>query len=92
MGNITRRLIDIYLIIGSLVACISFFSAVAYYGFGPGAIWEIGILPSLLGAGSAVFYALLRIAVWPYGIYQVATGEATFFGWLFYLWHMPTPA
>lgn len=91
MAQIARRLVDIYLIVGTLIAAVTFFSAVAYYGFGPGAIWKIGVLPSLLGVGSAIFYALLRVVVWPFGLYQLLAGEAGFFEWLFYLWYMEGP-
>ena len=76
----------IYLGVGGIVSFISLGSSVFFYGFGPGAIWEIGFVASIIGMLVAWFFAFLRLVTWPYGLYILVTNPDGFFPWLFYLW------
>lgn len=78
---------EIYLVIGTVTASLSMCSNVIYYGFGPGAIWNIGFVTSIVSAVIGAFMAFIRVITWPYGIYVLISNPDGFFPWLFYLWH-----
>lgn len=77
---------EIYLLIGGVTASLSMCSNVIYYGFGPGAIWNIGFV-AILGGAIGTFMAFIRVITWPYGIYVLISNPDGFFPWLFYLWY-----
>ncbi|MBL6934280.1 MAG: hypothetical protein ISR48_02600 [Alphaproteobacteria bacterium] len=83
IGNIATA----YFLIGAGIASISMCSAAVYYGFGPGAFWNLGFGTSIIGFALGVFFAFLRGAVWPYGIYVMIQDPSEFLPWLFYLWY-----
>ena len=77
----------LYGIPGAVVASISMISNVVFYTIGPGAIWNIGFVESVLGVIIGMFGAFLRMLTWPYGLYVLFTDPGGFFPWLFYLWY-----
>jgi hypothetical protein len=79
--------LSVYGLIGSFTMVISGLSLSAYYSFGPGAIWEIGFFASSIGLFVAVFFSVLRILTWPFGLYILFTNPSGFLSWLFYLWY-----
>ena len=76
-----------YLIIGGIVMSLSMGSMAIYFGFGPGAFWNIGFLPWIFGGVSGIFFAFLRFVTWPYGLYLLIDNPDNFIPWLFYHWY-----
>lgn len=76
-----------YLYIGVVVGSISMISTAIFYGFGPGAFWNIGFISWLGGGVLGMWFSFLRVAIWPYGLYVLFNNPDGFFPWLFYLWY-----
>lgn len=73
--------------IGAIFGSISMCSAAVFYAFGPGAIWNLGVVECFLGLFVATGLAFFRVAIWPYGVYVLITNPDAFLRWLFYLWY-----
>ncbi len=89
MKSFITKVLTVYFIIGSVVAGVSGTSAAIYYGFGPGAFWEVGLIASTVGLVIGELSALFRILAWPFGLYVLISNPSGFFPWLFYLWYHP---
>jgi len=76
-----------YGIIGAGVASVSMMSTLTYYGFGPGAFWNLDFGTSLIGVLIGIGNSFLRVITWPYGIYVLTQDPSSFFPWLFYHWY-----
>ena len=86
-GSVFSSLWIGYLSIGFIFGLISFISNIVYYSWGPGAIWNIGFIAGSVGFAIGALFSILRVILWPFGIYLVVTGQAGFFEWLFYQWY-----
>ena len=84
---VLERIWKIYIGIGSFPAVISTFSCLIYYGFGPGAVWNIGFTASAFGLFFSLLYSMLRVVTWPFGVFVLIVNPGLFFPWLFYLWY-----
>lgn len=82
-----QKMLQAYIIIGGIFASATVTSGMLFYGFGPGAFWNIGFMYSILGTAAAIFFSLARIFVWPLGILQIASTELTFWKWINYVWY-----
>ena len=82
-----RIVLGTYLFFGVSVAFVSMGSTAVYYGFGPGAIWNIGFFAWIVGGVLGMWFSFLRVVTWPYGLYVLINNPDGFFPWLFYLWY-----
>jgi hypothetical protein len=85
--SLIESVATVYLLIGAGVASISMCSTAVYYGFGPGAIWNLGFVAAGIGLIIGGFFSLLRVVSWPYGVYVLISDPDGFFPWLFYIWY-----
>ena len=83
-----QKIAAAYLTAGMITSAISAVSTSIFYAFGPGAIWHIGFVAWMIGGVSGLFFSVLRVATWPYGIYVLITNPDGFFPWLFYHWYL----
>jgi hypothetical protein len=77
----------VYFGIGAGFATITMFSVAVYYGIGPGAIWNLGFVATVIGLLVGLSQSLIRVVSWPYGVYVLINNPDGFFPWLFYLWY-----
>jgi hypothetical protein len=76
-----------YLALGGITASLSMLSTSIYFALGPGAFWNIGFVPWILGWVFGIFGSILRMVTWPYGLYVLINNPDAFFPWLFYHWY-----
>ena len=82
-----QKIAAAYLTAGGITGSISLGSTAIFYGFGPGAVWNIGFFAWIIGGVAGVFFSILRVATWPYGLYVLITNPDGFFPWLFFHWY-----